>query len=139
MNHEKDTLPAEKYAGDSSPDGTKDVQPGLVSDHHVETGQNETLSRDLQGRHMQMIAIGGSIGAGLFVGSGGSLASGGPASLLIGFIIVGIMMLCTVQALGELAVLYPVNGAFFQYGVRFIDPAWGTHWPRIDPAQKRRC
>ena len=35
------------------------------------------------------------------------------------------MLLCTVQALGELAVLYPVNGAFFTYAVRFIDPAWG--------------
>jgi amino acid permease len=34
------------------------------------------------------------------------------------------MLLCTVQALGELAVLYPVNGAFYVYGVRFIDPAW---------------
>jgi amino acid transporter len=35
------------------------------------------------------------------------------------------MLLCTVQALGELAVLYPVNGAFYAYTVRFIDPAWG--------------
>jgi amino acid permease len=34
------------------------------------------------------------------------------------------MLLCTVQALGELAVLYPVNGAFFAYMVRFIDPSW---------------
>jgi len=43
---------------------------------------------------------------------------------LLGFMIVGTMLLFTVQALGELAVLYPVNGAFFQYAVRFIDPAW---------------
>lgn len=34
------------------------------------------------------------------------------------------MLLCTVQALGELAVLFPVNGAFYVYSVRFIDPAW---------------
>ena len=39
--------------------------------------------------------------------------------------IIGFMLLCTVQALGELAVLYPVNGAFFSYGCRFIDEAWG--------------
>lgn len=38
--------------------------------------------------------------------------------------IIGCMLLCTVQALGELAVLYPVNGAFFTYGCRFIDEAW---------------
>lgn len=43
---------------------------------------------------------------------------------LIGFIIVGAMLLFTVQALGELAVLFPVNGAFFTYGCRFIDEAW---------------
>ncbi|OAP56021.1 hypothetical protein AYL99_10173 [Fonsecaea erecta] len=98
-------------------DGHHDVEEGT---HH-----QAKLSRGLQGRHMQMIAIGGSIGAGLFVGSGSALQSGGPASLVIGFIIIGIMLLCTVQALGELAVLYPVNGAFYVYGVRFIDPAWG--------------
>ncbi|KAK1515101.1 amino-acid permease inda1 [Colletotrichum costaricense] len=44
---------------------------------------------------------------------------------LIGFIIIGCMMMCTVQALGELAIIYPVNGAFYEYAVRFIDPAWG--------------
>ena len=38
--------------------------------------------------------------------------------------VIGIMLLCTVNALGELAVLYPVNGAFYNYAVRFLDPAW---------------
>jgi len=69
--------------------------------------------------------LGGSIGAGLFVGSGSALATGGPASLVLGFIIVGSMLLCTIQALAELAVLYPVNGAFFTYTVRFVDPSLG--------------
>jgi len=44
------------------------------------------------------------------------------------------MLLLTVQALGELAVLYPVNGAFFSYCIRFISPAWSvisypSHYP----------
>lgn len=43
---------------------------------------------------------------------------------LLGFMLVGCMLLFTVQALGELAVLYPVNGAFYAYAVRFIDPSW---------------
>ena len=78
------------------------------------------------------------------MGSGQSFNNGGPGSVvcdrnkqrlccvcltdrvfqLIGFIIIGAMLLFTVQALGELAVLYPVNGAFFTYGCRFIDEAW---------------
>ncbi|RPA83377.1 putative amino acid permease [Ascobolus immersus RN42] len=83
------------------------------------------LARRLKGRHIQMIAIGGSIGTGLFVGSGGALATGGPASLLIAFTLIGAMLYCVVHALGELAVLYPVAGSFAAYSTRFIDPAWG--------------
>ncbi|KAK7510613.1 putative amino acid permease [Phyllosticta citriasiana] len=83
------------------------------------------LQRKLKGRHLQMIAIGGSIGTGLFVGSGKALANGGPASLLISFGLVGIMLYCTVHALGEMAVLFPVAGSFSAYSTRFIDPAWG--------------
>jgi yeast amino acid transporter len=83
------------------------------------------LLRKLKGRHLQMIAIGGSIGTGLFVGSGKALAHGGPASLLVAFALIGVMMYCTVQALGEMAVIFPVAGSFASYSTRFIDPAWG--------------
>ncbi|KAL9020460.1 MAG: hypothetical protein Q9185_002335 [Variospora sp. 1 TL-2023] len=83
------------------------------------------LARKLKGRHLQMIAIGGSIGTGLFVGSGKALQQGGPASLLIAFSLIGAMLFCTVQALGEMAVLLPVAGSFSAYSTRFLDPAWG--------------
>ncbi|KAJ4301194.1 histidine permease [Kalmusia sp. IMI 367209] len=86
---------------------------------------NSPLARRLKGRHLQMIAIGGSIGTGLFVGSGQVLAEAGPASLVISYCLVGIMMYCTVHALGEMAVLFPVAGSFSAYSTRFIDPAWG--------------
>ncbi|EPY53027.1 hypothetical protein SPOG_04755 [Schizosaccharomyces cryophilus OY26] len=83
------------------------------------------LKRKLKGRHMQMIAIGGAIGTGLFVGSGSSLAKGGPASVIIDYTLIGIMMFFTVYSLGELAIAYPLAGGFYTYVMRFIDPAWG--------------
>ncbi|KAL8740622.1 MAG: hypothetical protein Q9190_006697 [Brigantiaea leucoxantha] len=91
----------------------------------VQNTVQSPLARKLKGRHLQMIAIGGSIGTGLFVGSGKALAQGGPASLLIAFSLIGAMIYCTVHALGEMAVLLPVAGSFSAYSTRFLDPAWG--------------
>lgn len=65
------------------------------------------------------------IGTGLFVASGKALAVGGPASLLLAFSIVGTMLYCTCQALGELAVIYPLAGSFSSWATRFLDPSWG--------------
>ncbi len=65
------------------------------------------------------------IGTGLFVGSGAALAAGGPASLIIAYILIGIMLYCTMHALGEMTVLFPVAGSFSHYSTRFVDPAWG--------------
>ena len=64
---------------------------------------------------------GGAIGAGLFVGSGSALQSG-PGFVVICFIIIGVMMYFTMQALAELGVMYPVNGAFFTYAYRVCTP-----------------
>ncbi|KAF2096623.1 putative amino acid transporter [Rhizodiscina lignyota] len=97
------------------------VDSGNVED--VQEGGQKPLVRALHDRHMQV--RGGAIGAGLFVGSGSTLNTGGPASLVLGYIIVGTMLLLTVQALAEMAVLYPVNGAFYNFICRFMDPSWG--------------
>ncbi|PWN30976.1 general amino-acid permease GAP1, partial [Jaminaea rosea] len=103
------------------------AQHGVVTDAQgrryatADTG----LKRNLSSRHMQMIAFGGAIGTGLFVGSGGALAKGGPASLLMDFIIMGVLLASTILALGELATVLPVSGSFAAYSTRFIDPAWG--------------
>lgn len=83
------------------------------------------LARKLKGRHLQMIAIGGSIGTGLFVASGRALQLGGPASVLIAYSFIGAMLFFTVQALGELAVAFPVAGSFSAFSTRFLDPSWG--------------
>ncbi|KAB5551214.1 amino acid permease [Coniochaeta sp. 2T2.1] len=86
---------------------------------------NPLLARELKGRHLQMIAIGGSIGTGLFVASGKVLYLGGPASVLLAYTFIGAMLYFTMQALGELAVSFPVAGSFSSYSTRFLDPAWG--------------
>ncbi|KAJ5291886.1 General amino-acid permease GAP2 [Penicillium angulare] len=91
----------------------------------AENVAHSQLHRRLKGRHLQMIAIGGSIGTGLFVGSGTVLEAGGPASVVIAYVLIGIMLYTTVHALGEMAVLFPVSGSFAHYSTRFIDPAWG--------------
>ncbi|KAK0661261.1 amino acid permease/ SLC12A domain-containing protein [Cercophora samala] len=87
----------------------------------VENGQ---LKKALKNRHLQMIAMGGAIGAGLFIGSGKALSTGGPGSVLICYTLIGVMMLFTCQALAELSVVYPSNGAFFEHCLRFLDPTW---------------
>ncbi|SGZ48188.1 CIC11C00000005527 [Sungouiella intermedia] len=83
------------------------------------------LARRLKSRHLQMIAIGGSIGTGLFVGSGYALSQGGPAGVLISYLLVGYSLYCVVMALGEMSVQFPVSGSFNAFFSRFVDPSWG--------------
>ncbi|KAF9425619.1 hypothetical protein BGZ76_003145 [Entomortierella beljakovae] len=83
------------------------------------------VKRDLKSRHLQMIAIGGTIGTGIFLSSGGSVASAGPLGALISYSIVGTMVFFIVTSLGEMAAYLPLPGAFSTFGARFVDPALG--------------
>lgn len=83
------------------------------------------LHRGLSARQVQMIAIAGTIGTGLFLGTGRSLAQGGPASMLICYTIVGFIVYVTLLLLGEMATQYPVAGSFNAYTTRFFSPAYG--------------
>jgi GABA permease len=72
------------------------------------------LRRGLRLRHMQMIALGGVIGAGLFVGSGVVISSAGPAAV-ISFALTGMLVVLVMRMLAEMAVAYPVIGGFYEY------------------------
>ena len=72
------------------------------------------LSHGLKQRHMTMIALGGVIGAGLFVGSGVVIKSAGPAAIL-SFLITGLLVVLVMRMLGELACSMPGGGSFYEY------------------------
>ena len=72
------------------------------------------LRRSLRRRHMQMIALGGVIGAGLFVGSGVVIGAAGPAAV-ISFALTGTLVVLVMRMLGEMAIAYPAVGGFYEY------------------------
>lgn len=83
------------------------------------------LKKSFKARHLTMIALGGSIGTGLFLASGGAIASAGPGGALLAYTAVGIMVYFLMTSLGELATYLPDSGSFSTYGTRFISPAFG--------------
>ena len=87
--------------------------------------QEEGTKRHLQGRHLQMIAIGGTIGTGLFLKSGDVVRDAGPLGALASYLIAGIAVFCVVMSLGEMATLFPISGSFNAYAERFVDPSLG--------------
>jgi amino acid transporter len=106
-----------------------DVETSLSHRNHegdfVTQLENNNLARGLRQRHIQMIAIAGAIGTGLFLGLGGSIQTGGPLGALLGYATVGLIV-CAVQfALGEVAALLPVTGSFVRHAEFLVDPAFG--------------
>lgn len=83
------------------------------------------IRRDLKTRHLSMIAIGGSIGTGLFLASGNAIHTAGPGGALVAYIAIGIMVYFLMTSLGEMATYMPVSGSFSTYATRFVDPAFG--------------
>jgi AAT family amino acid transporter len=110
MNDDHITHPGSTTAdGKSAAD--KDVE-SLDFNGQPRPVQSDRLNRALSARQVQMIAIGGTIGTGLFLGTGKSLATGGPASMLIAYLIVGAIVFVTMLSLGEMAAFIPVAGSF---------------------------
>jgi amino acid transporter len=73
-----------------------------------------------------MIALGGTIGTGLFIGLGTSLSGAGPLSTLLGYSIMGCLVWALMIAMGEMAAYLPVAGGFIHHTSRFVDPSLGS-------------
>lgn len=93
----------------------------LENDQSKELG----LKRSLKSRHITMISLGGTIGTGLLLASGNSIAEAGPGGALVAYGIIGIMVFFLMTSLGEMAAYMPVSGSFSTYATKFIDPALG--------------
>ena len=79
----------------------------------------------LKSRHIQFIALGGTIGTGLFLGIGRAFTQAGPLSLLLGYTFTGIAVFAMMQSLGEMATWLPLPGAIPQFCARYCDGALG--------------
>jgi len=81
--------------------------------------QDYSLKKSLKQRHITMIALGGVIGAGLFVGSGSNIATAGPAAIL-SYLIGGVMVTLVMFMLGEMASRNPDSGSFSTYANSYL-------------------
>jgi arginine/ornithine permease len=86
--------------------------------------QNE-LQRTMKSRHLFMIALGGVIGTGLFLGSGITISQAGPIGAILAYLLGGFLMYLVMLCMGELAVAMPESGSFQSYATRYLGPSTG--------------
>ncbi|AZQ35055.1 amino acid permease [Streptomyces cyaneochromogenes] len=103
-----------------------------VTDAKATDAPEEGYERGLGSRQVQMIAIGGAIGVGLFMGAGANIEKAGPSIILM-YALAGVVIFFIMRALGELLLYRPVSGSFAEYAREFLGPFFGfvtgwTYW-----------
>ncbi|MBA4710299.1 amino acid permease [Aquitalea aquatica] len=90
---------------------------------------DKKLQRGLEARHIELIALGGTIGVGLFMGSASTLKWTGP-SVLLAYAIAGVFIFFIMRTMGEMLHTEPVAGSFAYYAYKYLSPYWGylTAW-----------
>ncbi|RSH80779.1 hypothetical protein EHS25_007115 [Saitozyma podzolica] len=91
----------------------------------VHTKLYDGVQRRMEQRHMQMIALAGTLGTGLFLGSGKTIAHGGPVGSLLSYILTGSVAYCMLVSVGEMAVYAPISGGYIHFTERWFSPAVG--------------
>lgn len=94
-----------------------------------QTNETETLNRGLKQRHITLMSLGSAIGVGLFLGSASAIKLAGP-SILLAYMIAGLVIFFIMRALGEMAIEQPVAGSFSKYAHDYLGPLAGyiTGW-----------
>lgn len=96
---------------------------GTLHEHTKDTSQH-SLKRHLKARHIRLMALGSTIGVGLFLGAGTAISHAGPA-IIFGYLLAGLVAFIVLRALGEMAVHQPVAGSFAQYANDYVSPLMG--------------
>ncbi|KAK1585929.1 amino acid permease [Colletotrichum navitas] len=93
-------------------------------------GENGGIKRDLESRHINMIAIAGMIGTGLFLSSGSTIVTAGPGGALLAYIVMGLVTAGVSYTTGEITSFMPSTGGFIRHATKFVEPALGaaTGW-----------
>lgn len=94
--------------------------------------EDNHLKRGLSSRQVQMIALGGTIGVGLFMGASSTIKWSGP-SAIFAYLVAGLFLYLVMRAMGELVYLYPTTGSFANYASDYLHPVAGyvTAWSNI--------
>lgn len=95
--------------------------------------KRETVKQGLTSRHVQLMSLAGSIGAGLFLSTGYSLANAGPVGMLLAYLFMGSIVIAVVFCMAELSALAPTTGSYVRHATMFVDPALGcsTGWNMV--------
>ncbi|KAJ5913293.1 hypothetical protein N7504_002176 [Penicillium tannophilum] len=115
---------------------TYDTEMQKDGDVENAAGQLEEIIDFKQGlhqRHIQMIALAGTVGTGLFLSSGKAIAEAGPLGAFLGYAIIGLMVSSVVFGVGEMGALVPLNGGVIRYAEIFCDPAlaFANGWNQV--------
>ena len=104
---------------------TPNPNPSTAANQATAEANKNKHRRNLKPRHLSMIAIGGSIGTGLFMASGSAIHMAGPGGALVAYAAIGLMVYFLMTSLGEMATYLPVSGSFSTYAAKFVDPSLG--------------
>nr|WP_240128607.1 amino acid permease [Eikenella corrodens] len=104
---------------------TPNPNPSTAANPAATQANKNKIRRNLKTRHLSMIAIGGSIGTGLFMASGSAIHMAGPGGALVAYAAIGLMVYFLMTSLGEMATHLPVSGSFSTYAAKFVDPSLG--------------